>query len=63
VPLSHAIGGLRQAWLGTTADPHTLWWPLLVAAGAVVVAVWTDRRRARGCAYRRILLEPERIGR
>jgi ABC-2 type transport system permease protein len=46
LPLSHLVGGLRQAWLGTTADPHTLWWPLLVAAVAVAVAVVTARRRA-----------------
>ena len=46
LPLSHVIGGLRQAWLGTTDDPHALWWPLLVAAVAVLVAVRAARRRA-----------------
>ncbi|MDQ3146113.1 MAG: ABC transporter permease [Actinomycetota bacterium] len=46
LPLSHVVGGLRQAWLGTTDDPHALWWPLLVAAVAVLVAVRTARRRA-----------------
>jgi hypothetical protein len=46
LPLSHVIGGLRQSWLGTTDDPHTLWWPLLVAA----VAGWRSRceRRSGG---------------
>lgn len=46
LPLSHVVGGLRQAWLGTTDDPHTLWWPLLVAVVAVGVAVVAARRRA-----------------
>jgi ABC-2 type transport system permease protein len=46
LPLSHVIGGLRQAWLGTTDDPHTLWWPALVAATCVGFAVWNGRRRA-----------------
>ncbi len=46
LPLSHVIGGLRQAWLGTTDDPHALWWPLLVAVAAVLIAVRTARRRA-----------------
>ncbi len=46
LPLSHVVGGLRQAWLGHADDPHALWWPLLVAAVAVVVAVRTARRRA-----------------
>jgi ABC-2 type transport system permease protein len=45
LPLSHVIGGLRQAWLGTTDDPHALWWPVLVAAIAVAVAVRSARRR------------------
>jgi len=45
LPLSHVVGGLRQAWLGQTDDPHTLWWPLLVAAAAVAVAMRTSRRR------------------
>jgi len=46
LPLSHVIGGLRLAWLGSTDDPHALWWPLLVAAVAVAVAVRTAHRRA-----------------
>ncbi len=46
LPLSHVVGGLRQAWLGQTDDPHALWWPLVVAAVAVVVAMRTARRRA-----------------
>jgi len=46
LPLSHVIGGLRQSWLGSTDDPHSLWWPLLVATLAVLSAVRTARRRA-----------------
>ncbi len=46
LPLSHVVGGLRHAWLGTTDDPHTLWWPVLVAAVAVLAAVRIERRRA-----------------
>ncbi|MGI8807053.1 MAG: ABC transporter permease [Acidimicrobiales bacterium] len=46
LPLSHLVGGLRLAWLGTTDDPHALWWPVAVAALAVGVAVLTARRRA-----------------
>jgi len=46
LPLSHVIGGLRQSWLGTTDDPHALWWPLLVAALAVAVAIRNARRHA-----------------
>ncbi len=46
LPLSHLVGGLRLAWLGTTDDPHALWWPLTVAALAVAVAVLCARRRA-----------------
>lgn len=46
LPLSHLVGGLRLAWLGTTDDPHALWWPLAVAAVAVAVAVLAARRRA-----------------
>ena len=46
LPLSHLIGGLRQAWLGTTDDPHALWWPVLVAIVALLVALHTARRRA-----------------
>jgi ABC-2 type transport system permease protein len=45
LPLSHIIGGLRLSWLGATDDPHALWWPLLIAAFAVVVAVRAMRRR------------------
>lgn len=46
LPLSHIVGGLRHAWLGRTDDPHTLWWPLLVATAAVLAAVRVERRRA-----------------
>lgn len=46
LPLSHLVGGLRLAWLGSTEDPHALWWPLTVTASAVVVAVLAARRRA-----------------
>jgi ABC-2 type transport system permease protein len=46
LPLSHIVGGLRQSWLGTTADPHSLWWPLVVAALAVGCALYTAHRRA-----------------
>jgi len=45
LPLSHVVGGLRQAWLGTTDDPHVLWWPVVVAAVAVALAVRSGRRR------------------
>jgi len=45
LPLSHLVGGLRLSWLGTTDDPHALWWPMSVAALAVVVAVVIARRR------------------
>jgi len=45
IPLTHVVGGLRHAWLGQTDDPHTLWWPLLLAAIAVTVAVVNARRR------------------
>lgn len=31
--LSHVIGGIRQSWFGTTDDPNTLWWPLIVESG------------------------------
>ena len=44
MPLSHLVGGLRLSWLGTTDDPHALWWPALVAVVSVVVAVRTMRR-------------------
>ena len=46
LPLSHVVGGLRQSWLGTTDDPHTLWWPLLVSALCVAAALAAARRRA-----------------
>jgi ABC-2 type transport system permease protein len=46
LPLSHIIGGLRQGWLGTTDDPHVLWWPVLVALIATLLAVASARRRA-----------------
>jgi ABC-2 type transport system permease protein len=44
LPLSHVVGGLRLSWLGATDDPHTLWWPLLVAFLAVAWAVRSARR-------------------
>lgn len=46
LPLSHVVGGIRQAWLGSTDDPHVLWWPIVVAIVAVVAAVQVERRRA-----------------
>lgn len=45
LPISHIVGGLRLAWLGTTEDPHSLWPPLAVAAVAVAAAVLSARRR------------------
>jgi len=45
IPLTHVVGGLRESWLGQTDDPHTLWWPLLVAALAVAASVQVARRR------------------
>jgi ABC-2 type transport system permease protein len=45
LPLSHVIGGLRQAWLGSTDDPQALWWPVLVAVVAVALAVRSGRRQ------------------
>lgn len=45
LPLSHVVGGIRQAWLGSTDDPHVLWWPLLVTAACVAVAIRNARRR------------------
>ena len=44
IPLTHVVGGLRQAWLGQTDDPHALWWPLLIAAVAVALTVRAARR-------------------
>lgn len=46
LPLSHVVGGLRHSWLGTTDDPHALWWPVLAAVVAALVAVHVARRRA-----------------
>jgi ABC-2 type transport system permease protein len=46
LPLSHVVGGLRESWLGTTDDPHALWWPLLVSAVCVTAAAVAARRRA-----------------
>jgi ABC-2 type transport system permease protein len=45
LPLTHVVGGLRESWLGQTDDPHALWWPLLIAAVAVLLAIRTARRR------------------
>lgn len=45
LPLSHVVGGLRQAWLGSTDDPHVLWWPVVVTAVALTVAAVSARRR------------------
>jgi len=44
LPLSHLVGGLRLSWLGSTDDPHALWWPVLVAVIATAVAVRIARR-------------------
>jgi len=46
LPLSHVVGGIREAWLGRTDDPHALWWPVAVAVVAVLLATWTSVRRA-----------------
>lgn len=45
LPLTHVVGGLRQAWLGQTDDPHLLWWPVALAVAAVAVALRSARRR------------------
>jgi ABC-2 type transport system permease protein len=45
LPLTHVVGGLRQSWLGTTDDPHVLWWPLLITAACVAAALIAARRR------------------
>lgn len=45
LPLTHVVGGLRQSWLGTTDDPHSIWWPLAVTAMALAVSVVTARHR------------------
>jgi len=47
LPLSHVVGGLRLAWLGQTDDPHTIWWPFLVAGVCVAIAMASTRRNAR----------------
>jgi len=47
LPLSHVVGGLRLAWLGQTDDPHTIWWPFLVAGLCVAIAMASTRRNAR----------------
>jgi hypothetical protein len=44
--LSHIVGGLRLAWLGSTDDPHNLWWPFLVSGACVAIAVLSARRNA-----------------
>lgn len=44
IPLTHIAGGLRKSWLGSTDDPHVAWWPLVVAAVAVMFAVFGARR-------------------
>src|SRR5690606_19856411 len=46
LPLSHVVGGIREAWLGRTDDPLALWWPVAVAVVAVLLATWTSARRA-----------------
>lgn len=45
LPLTHVVGGLRQAWLGHTDDPHVLWWPVLVAVSSLTAALARNRRR------------------
>lgn len=44
LPLSHIVGGLRLAWLGSTDDPSAIWWPVAVAVLAVFVALRAARR-------------------
>lgn len=46
LPLTHIVGGLRHAWLGTTDGSSSLWWPALLATIAVLVAVRTAKRGA-----------------
>ena len=48
LPLTHVTGGLRQAWLGSTTEPHSIWWPVLVTAAALVLSVLAARRRQDG---------------
>ena len=45
LPLSHVVGGIRQAWLGATDDPRAVWWTALVTAVAVALAIRSGRRR------------------
>jgi ABC-2 type transport system permease protein len=45
LPLTHVLGGLRQAWLGAGDDPSALWWPVAVAVIAVAFAVRSARRQ------------------
>jgi ABC-2 type transport system permease protein len=45
LPLTHVVGGLRLAWLGQTDDPHQLWYPIVLAGVAVMIAVIAARRR------------------
>ncbi len=45
LPLTHVVGGLRRAWLGTGDDPTSLWWPALLATAGLGLAWWTSRRR------------------
>lgn len=44
LPLSHVIGGIRHAWLGTTTDLHALWWPVLVTATCIALTARLGRR-------------------
>jgi ABC-2 type transport system permease protein len=48
LPLSHIIGGLRQSWLGTTQDPHALWYPAVFAIACVALAMRTAGRVDKG---------------
>jgi hypothetical protein len=46
LPRTHVIGGMCMSWLGSTDE--ALWWPVLVAALAVVVVVAVrSMRRAK----------------
>jgi ABC-2 type transport system permease protein len=45
LPLTHVVGGLRHSWLGVGDDPHVVWWPVLVAASVLGMAIWHARRR------------------
>jgi hypothetical protein len=45
LPLTHVLGGLRQAWLGAGDDPSALWWPVSIAVIAVALAVRSARRQ------------------